>query len=412
MHTLPKAPSIFISLTLVLLFVQACDKKNAIVLQVMAKPIDAQQKGVILEGPSVLNDPDRFVWGGSVVKGEDGKYHMLYNTWECGDSIPKFSDSWVLHSKIAYAVSEKPDRDFVFQKIVLEGRQATGDSLAWDAQVVTNPHIQKFNDTYYLYYVGSRDPGGQPTESLAANLNKRNRVQQLLRIGMISFDSFDDLVAGNFQWAKTPLLSPRTRVKPNAVIDPSPAGTVPMPDNIIVVNPAVVRRPSDGKYLMYFKGNIYDPHWRGVHGVAIADGPDGPFIPEDKFVFDFKMDDGKLASAEDPYVWYHKDLERFFAVFKDFTGKITGTDPGLALLESKDGLQWTKPENPFFMRKEIQLMNGKTIQVNRLERPQLLIDSQGNPMVLYAACALVDINPRQDGSSFNVQIPLKTAITR
>lgn len=114
------------------------------------------------------------------------------------------------------------------------------------------------------------------------------------------------------------------------------------------------------------------------------------------------MKDGRLASAEDPYVWYHNGFQRFFAVFKDFTGEITGENPGLAILESEDGLQWRRPANPFFMKKEVVLNSGDTIMVERLERPQLLIDSLGNPQVLYAACALVDINPHQDGSSFNV----------
>ena len=59
------------------------------------------------------------------------------------------------------------------------------------------------------------------------------------------------------------------------------------------------------------------------------------------------------------------------------------------------------------MKKEVILNSGDTIKVNRLERPQLLIDENGNPKVLYCACSIVNINPRKDGSSFNVHIPLK-----
>ena len=173
------------------------------------------------------------------------------------------------------------------------------------------------------------------------------------------------------------------------------------------MNPSVVQRPSDGKYLLYFKGNYYDPHWRGIHGVAISDSPTGPFTATDHFVFDIQLEDGRLASAEDPYVWFHSTHQKFYAVFKDFSGKITEGKPGLALLESFDGIKWTKPDNPFFMKKELVLNSGDTIRVNRLERPQLLIDEHGNPVVLYSACSLIDINPRQDGSSFNVHIPLK-----
>jgi len=376
-------------------------------LTVFPEPVKATLEGNILSGPSVLNDPDRFVWGGSVIKGEDGRYHMLYSTWECGDSFPQFSDSWVLHSKIAYAVSDHPDRNFQFQKIVLRGRALEGDSTAWDARMVHNPHIKRFNDRYYLYYGAGKDPGIQPPGSPGAELNQRNRVQQCQQIGVIEFESFADLLEGRYTRYDSPLLSPRTRVKPDHVIAPSPPGTEPKPDNMIVVNPSVVQRPSDGKFLLYFKGNFYDPHWRGIHGVALGDSPTGPFTATDLFVFDVRNEDGTLASGEDPYVWYHQEHGKFYAVLKDFTGKITGKLPGLALLESEDGIDWTRPKEPFFMKKELVLSPGDTIQVKRLERPQLLVDERGNPLVLYAACSLENAGDKRDGSTFNVHIPLR-----
>jgi hypothetical protein len=387
-------------------FLWSCNENKPLTIHPL--PINATIQGDILEGPSVLNDPDRFVWGGSALKGDDGKYHMLYSTWESGDSLPKFGDSWVLHSKIAYAVSDHPDRDFKFQKVVLQGRALEGDSLAWDAQMVHNPHLKRFNGTYYLYYIGSKDPGPQPQGSKGENVNKRNRVQQSQKIGVIAFNNFQDLMSGNFKRPDQPLLSPRTRVKSNDIVDPSPEGTQAKPDNIIVVNPAVVQRPSDGKFLLFFKGNLYEPHWKGVHGVAISDSPTGPFIPSDDFVFDIKDKNGKISSAEDPYVWYHQKHKRFYAVFKDFTGNITGKEPGLAVLESLDGMDWTKPESSFFMAKEVILKNSDTIKVHHLERPQLLLDDIGNPLVLYGACSLINVGPRKDGSSFNVQIPIRT----
>lgn len=393
--------------TLVVTVIVSCTTSNDLRLKVKALPIKAKISGDILTGPSVLNDADRFVWGASVVKGSDGKYHMLYATWECGDSIPSFTNSWVLHSKIAYAVSDYPDKHFKFQKIVLQGRALDGDSSAWDAQMVHNPHLKQFRGKYYLYYGGSKDPGVQPKGSKGEHVNKRNRVQQFQKIGVIEFDSFEQLMAGNFERPDTPLLTPRTRVKPDHIVAPSPEGTAPKPDNIIVVNPSVVQRPTDGKYLLYFKGNFYNPNWRGVHGVAMADSPSGPFTVTDHFVFDVKMGDGKIASAEDPYVWYHKGHEKFYVVFKDFSGKITEGKPGLAIMESIDGISWTKPLDPFFMKKEVILMGGDTLKVKRLERPQLLVDEVGNPQVLYAACAFVNVNPRTDGSSFNVHIPFE-----
>ena len=389
---------LILSLSLASIFI-SCSQYKKGTLRVKAMPIHAKVDGNILSGSSVLNDPDRFVWGASVIKGDDNKYHMLYATWECGDSIPAFSNSWVLYSKIAYAVSDYPDRDFKFQKVVLQGRALDGYSTAWDAQMVHNPHIKKFNSKYYLYYGGGKDPGIQPKGSKGEKVNKRNRVQQNQCIGVIEFNSFEDLVNGNYKRSDTPILSPRTRVKPDYIVKPSPKGTK--------AKPSVVQRPSDGKYLLYFKGNFYNPGWRGVHGVAIADSPTGPFTTTDHFVFDIRNKNGTIASGEDPYVWYHKTHERFYVVFKDFSGKITEGKPGLAILESFDGIKWTKPANSFFMKKQIILNSGDIIKVSNLERPQLLIDKDGNPQVLYSSCSLESVGKKTDGSTFNVHIPLK-----
>jgi hypothetical protein len=397
-------------LGIILIFCNQEKKTTNTALEISANALEGyfeKLNGItIIHSPNTLQLENYFVWGGSVIKGEDGKYHMLFSLWESGEDFPPFQDGWLINSKIAYAVSDYFNKDFKFQKIVLKGRMFDGDPSAWDSQSVHNPHIKKFNGKYYLYYTGSHDPGPLPKGSLGENLNKRNRLQQNQKIGIIEFDSFNDMLTGNFKRPDRPLLTPRTRVKKDNVLNPSPTGTRPKPDNLIVVNPSIVFRPSDKKYLLYFKGNLWDPNWRGVHGVAIGDSPIGPFKALDDFVFDIRLENGKLASAEDPYVWYHKKLNRFYAVFKDFTGKITGTNPGLAILHSSDGINWQKPPNSLFMKKELVFADGQRLDVSNLERPQLYINEEGSPKVLYCACSVEPVGGKKDGSSFNVQILL------
>lgn len=381
---------------------------------VATQPVDAQlttEDGQqVLRGPSVLSKAGHFIWGGSAIRGDDGRYHLFFSTWDCGpDSIP-FTQSWVLHSGIGYAVSDHPDRDFKFQKVFLKGRRHEGEPTAWDAQMTHNPHIQKFNGKYYLYYIGARDPGQAVAGEPGHELSKRDRVQQSQHIGVIIFNSFEDILNGNFERPDRPILSPRTRVKPDKVIKPSPAGTAAKPDNLIVTNPSVVYRPSDGKYLLYFKGNVYTPNWRGIHGVAIGDDPGGPFTARDEIMFDIKMEDGTTASTEDPYVWYHPGKREFYAVVKDFSGRICGKQKGLALLRSPDGLKWTPGEPANFMNREVPLKDGRIIQANRLERPQLLINEQGFPEVFYGACAIDPANKMINGGTFNVHIPLVAGV--
>ena len=302
----------------------SCNRKSYLY---QAQPVDMSvinENGKFkVSGSSVFQIPNTFVWGGSPIKIDD-KYYLFFATWESGPDIPKFSESWLTNSKIGLAVSDTPNGNFQSLGIIVKGRNAEGDSTAWDAQSAHNPLIKFFNGKYYLYYVSSVDPVIQPEGSTGEKLDKRNRLQQNQKIGVIEFNSIEDFLAGKFNRSGQPLLSPRTRVKPDNVICPSPFGTLAKPDNLIVVNPAVVYRPTDGKYLLYFKGNIYDPNWRGVHGVAIGDSPTGSFAATDNFVFDFDDGSGKKVSAEDPYVWYHKKDGCFYAVVKDFNGKLTG----------------------------------------------------------------------------------------
>ncbi|MGM9760294.1 MAG: glycoside hydrolase family protein, partial [Parabacteroides sp.] len=360
----------------------------------------------IATGHSAFRLDGHFIWGASVLQSvEDGKYYMVYSAPE--SEVYPFNDAWVYGSKMGLAVSDRPDGGFQQVGFFLNEDGFAPDTSAWDAQTVMNPHLRRFGDKYYLYYVGARDAGDLPVKTSSGTLDRRSRIQQMLRIGVIEFDSFAHLMEGKFVRSDQPLLTPRTRVKPNDIVDPSPEGTQPKPDNIIVVNPSVVYRPSDQKYLLYFKGNLYDPHWRGVHGVALADTPTGPFIPLDSIVFNLPTADGAKQSAEDPYVWYNRKEKLFYAVFKDFTGHFTQADPCLALMYSEDGIDWKLPAHSRFMKKELVLTSGDTIQVDRLERPQFLLNAEDDPLVLYSACSIDELNGKRDGSSFNVQIPLK-----
>lgn len=356
-------------------------------------------------GRSCFQVDRHFVWGSSVLQAEDGRYYMVYSAPEATDHT--FNNAWVLGSKFGLAVSSTPDGNFKQLGFFYNNDGFTPDSTSWDAQTVMNPHLRKFNDKYYLYYVGGSDPGDVPIKSSTEQLDSRSRIQQSLQIGVIEFDSFTNLLKGDFVRHKEPLLAPRTRVKPDNIVNPSPEGTIPKPDNIITVNPSVVYRPSDKKYLLYFKGNIYDPHWRGVHGVALSDSSTGPFVALDTPVFDVPVSGNEKLSAEDPFVWYSKKDQLFYAVFKDFTGKFTKAGPCLAIMYSVDGIDWLLPENSLFMKKELVLSTGDTLKVARLERPQLLLNSQDIPIVLYGACAIEELNDKKDGSSFNVQIGLK-----
>ena len=356
-------------------------------------------------GFSAFSLESHFVWCGSAIRAEeDGRYYLFYSAMESGTGHPPFVDAWLLGSKIGVAVSDSPYGGYKNIGFVYNKDGYTPDRSSWDAQTVSNTHIKRFNGKYYLYYCGSVDPG--ENARIKGTLSKRDRIQQNQKLGVLCFNSIKDLLEGKYTCNEQPLLIPRSRVKPNNVLEPSPEGTAVKPDNLIMVNPAVVYCPANRKYFLYFKGNVYDPGWRGVHGVAISDEPAGPFRVLDDNVFEFETGTDQKLNAEDPYVWYHRKDRCFYAVFKDFTGGFTQGKPGLAIMYSKDGLHWELPEHSLFMNKEIILKNGEHVDVDRLERPQLFLDENDDPIVLYSACSITPLNQKKDGSSFNIQIPI------
>ena len=131
---------------LVPLLLVSCQNKGPILQSAAIQAIiSTEGDRTFISSPHTLQDQEKFIWGASVIQGEDGNYHMFYSTWDTGPENTQFSNAWVLYSEIAYAVSPYPDRDFIHVATILRGRRYEGDTLAWDAQAVHNPHIQKFN---------------------------------------------------------------------------------------------------------------------------------------------------------------------------------------------------------------------------------------------------------------------------
>ncbi len=321
-----------------------------------------------------------------------------------GPKYPRFIDAWLLGSMIRSSCIRLSLWGYKDIGIVYNKDGYRPDSCSWDAQSVHIRISKDITENTICIIVLRWIHGGNA--HVKGKLSRRDRLQQNQKLGVLCFNSIKELLEGKFSCNEQPLLAPRTRVKPDNVLEPSPEGTVTKPDNLILVNPAVVYHPLKKKYYLYFKGNVYDPTWRGVHGVAIADAPEGPFIVQDDYVFEFETGDNQKLNAEDPFVWYHRKDNCFYAVFKDFTGGFTKGKPGLAIMYAEDGIHWKLPEHSLFMNKEIILKNGERLEVDRLERPQLLLDENDEPIVLYSACSITPLNMKQDGSSFNIQIPI------
>jgi hypothetical protein len=114
-------------------------------------PIGAENK---------LADPGYYVWGGSGIRGEDGKYYLFYSRWPMGSTgraggdEDLFNDKrgWLKYSEIAAAVSDHPAGPFYYVATVLGG---TGDTNRWDCNDAHNPQIKIFGGKTYLYYIAN-----------------------------------------------------------------------------------------------------------------------------------------------------------------------------------------------------------------------------------------------------------------
>jgi len=321
---------------------------------------------------SKFEDDKWSIWGGSVIKGKDGLYHLFYSRWE-----KDLGWAWVTDSEIAHATSSTPFGPFQFKDVALAPR---GKNY-WDGLCTHNPTIHKFDGKYYLYYMGNTGDAKIPSSPGKLILNPIHRNNQ--RIGVAVANSPN----GPWKRLDTPLVD--TSPDQNAL------------DALMVSNPSITQRP-DGGYLMVYKavGKKRPGIWGGpvVHCVATSDHPTGPFKKYDQAVFQAKDHD---FPAEDPFIWFQDGKYR--AIVKDMHGAFTDEGRSLVLFDSKDGFDWQLAEQPLVSKLELNWANGNHQELAHLERPQLYIEN-GKPVALLCAADIKD--DKNVIHSFNVQIPI------
>ena len=323
--------------------------------QLKAQDFDISKWIQPIPGTAIFSEKDYLVWCGSMVKGDDKKYYLFYSRW----LKTKTHQAWVTDSEVALAVSDNPTGPYKFLKVVLPKR----NKKYWDADVTHNPTVHKFGNKYYLYYMGNYGNGEW--------WNHRNHQ----RIGVAVANS----PTGKWKRCKKPLIDTTTNSY----------------DHLLTNNPSVTQRP-DGKFLMVYKavGNGKLPFGgRVLHGVAIADKPEGPFIKQPKPIF---VKDSVKFAAEDPYIWHQEG--KYWAIVKDMQGVFTNAGTSLALFESSNGLDWKPGKNILISTLDVMFEAGKK-KLGKLERPQLWFEN-GVPKVLFCAAYVSETD------NYNVAIPL------
>jgi len=326
-----------------------------------------------VDSSDMFMDKDHYLWCSSVIKGDDGKYHMFYSRWSHGkralddDSMNYIFDGfrgWNKYSEIAYAVADKMSGPYKHVKTILKG---DGDENKWDRFTMHNPQVRKFGGDYYLYYISNTYDSTLQFNNPNFNKDWKHwlKYNATQKIGVIKFKSFSSLLKGKFSKPSAPLMKPDSTHTFE-----------------VTTNPTVTKRP-DGKYYMLFKsrkpnvGNM--TFW-----MATGDKPDGPFKLTAEVFTSAEM------ACEDPCLWYDKKRKRFYAAAKYYSNskKLVPQFGALALITSEDGLQWKAASNPLISLRELTMNNGKKIELAHLERPFVVTDKNGQPLALFAAASI------------------------
>jgi hypothetical protein len=319
--------------------------------------------------------PDHFVWCGAPVKGPDGKYHLFYSRWPVKAG---FAPGWAIHSEIAYAVADQPGGPYRHVNVALPERginPATGKKY-WDADVTHNSNAFHHAGKYYLYYMGNHGDG----KSYPMHRNHQ-------RIGLAIADKPE---------------GPWTRLdEPIVTI----SGDKKSFDSLCVTNPAACLRPDGGVLLIYKAVEYVEGREMGGkvrYGAALATKPEGPYVKQPGKIFEAEPGSQHWMLAEDPFIFHSARYgNRYYAVTRDVVGTFSGSEGGICLFQSADGLDWKPAAHPKVIAQLFALEGGARSNSN-LERPSLLIES-GEPTYLFGA---TDGYKKNGKISSNVQIPL------
>ena len=321
-----------------------------------------------------------WVWCGSVIKGDDGLYHMYASRWP--KKLP-FHPGWMVASEVVHAISKTAEGPYEFKDVALPARGAA----YWDGRSTHNPRITKYKDTYILYYMGStnpfddvmKNPDTVTLQSPYATVARANK-----RIGIATSKSLN----GPWQRRDTPILD----TKPSTFY------------SFLTSNPSPLIN-DDGSVLLMFKARAYKStypfHDDMSIGVAKAANFNGPYtVVGTEPIFSMK----KFGEVEDPFFW--KDKNGYHMIAKDQRGMITGKRHSGIYAFSNDGINWKPAKNPLAYTKEIKWSDGKTIEMGQLERAFPLFQNGVMTHIFFAT---------MDGSggfangtkSWNMVVPVK-----
>ena len=317
-----------------------------ILSQINTDDLDLANKILEIDEENILRNPLYHNWGSSIIKGQDGKYHLFYAQMSKEIGFR----SWLTDGTISHAVADSPEGPYVHKEIVLEGR---GPGY-WDAYTAHNPRIKYFDGKYYLYYMSTNTGGRLLLDeefNQARNGVITNEFRALVRMNQRIGVAVSESVNGPWKRLDQPIVEP--------------SGPIAQ----ITCNPALAERPNGG-YIMIVRGD--KPNIKYANGkwpdhnelirsqaIALSDSPLGPWEIQPKLAV------GDLNS-EDPAIWYDSKRKRYYGVYHAFGY--------MGMITSIDGINWEKAKHYKVLDKSLKKSDGTEINANRLERPFIYVE--------------------------------------
>lgn len=297
---------------------------------------------------NIFRDNEYFNWGSTIIKGEDGKYHLFY------DQMPKKHGffSWLTDGIVSRAVSDSPTGPW---KKVEEVLKARGDNF-WDQYTVHCSKAYEFEGKYYIYYMSSNSGNIKLTPEQLNEVRhqrwKPNNLRGMMRLNQRIGVAVADNIDGPWKRFDSPLFEPQLPIANQSN------------------NVTVTKRP-EGGYLMIIRGDQPDQPFNQIvrmQAVLLADHPLGPWKMQPKpVVINY--------NSEDPEVWYDVERKRYYNLYHAFgyMGMITSTD----------GLNWKRAKHYKVADKAYKTINNKIVPVYRFERMGIYLEN-GKPLVMTA----------------------------
>jgi hypothetical protein len=277
--------------------------------------------------------PNHTTWGGNIVRGADGLYHLFVAEMVNNCSLA----AWETNSRCVHATSPKPDGPFEFSDVAVD-------------VYCHNPQIVQYDSGFALFHIGL-GAGGDPVNCSASAFD----------VYGASLPVAPAAASGSSLHLSSSLSGPW-----EPVIQGAPPGCN---------NPAPARHPNNTWFLVCDSRQVFRLDDADASGAPVGNWTQvAQLVPDANAVKGSYEDAFLFFDDQEPPNWHV--LFHIWTSLTNITSCVDTTVSGLAF--SRDGLEWGFSEvQPY--GSEVVFADGSNATAPTLERPKLVFDENRRP---------------------------------